>query len=404
MLRKFIKRFVPRTHYWRNVGFDELSEIYASQMLRSLALSLVSIFVPVYLYTIGYSFRQILLFFAVWFASRLVTTPFMAKIVGRIGPKHSILLSQLIQIVYLSMLMSLESMNWPIYLLATIGATALGLFWIGFHTDLSKVRHPEHAGKELSYVNNFERIGAILGPLIGGLVANFYDPRYTIFIALVVMVLSSLPLLATKEPVILKQKIRFRGFPYRENIRTSLATAAFELDTQSCQIVWPLYVAVAIFGKDIFGKLGAMAAMSVALGLLFTHAIGRLIDNKRGGELLLYSSLANSVVYLLRPFANTILLVFGINLINDPITTAMKIPFLKGYHDAADSYEGYRIVFFAVNEWITAFVRMMFWLGLFAATYFWPALTVMKWHFVLMAVLVLGILLQRFPALYRQKA
>lgn len=403
MLRKFLKHFVPQTHYWRELGFDELAEIYASQLLRSLALSLVNVFVPVYLYTIGYSLQQIFLFFFTWFVARLFITPLAAFVIARIGPKHSILLSQIIQILYLSMLMSLQTLNWSLYGIALIGSAALSLFWVAFHTDLSKVRHVANAGKELSYVNVFERIGAIIGPLVGGFLANFFDPRYAIFLALVTMVLSSIPLLASKEPVRLKQKITFKGFPFRANLRTSLALAVTDLDVQSCMLVWPLYVSVAIFGTNIFGKLGLMSATSVALGLLFTHAIGRIVDDKKGGELFRFSAIANVVVYLFRPFVGSLSSVFTINFINDPVTTAFRIPFLKGYHDEAENHEGYRIVFFAVNELTSSLMRACFWLCLFLASNLWPALTVMRWHFVVVAVVFLLIFLQGFPSLKRSR-
>ena len=399
MLRKFLKRFVPQTHYWRNLGFDELAEIYASQLLRSLALSLVNVFVPVYLYSIGYNLSQIFLFFFSWFVARLFFTPMAAFVIARIGPKHSILLSQIIQILYLSMLMSLKTLNWSLYGVAMVGSAALSLFWVAFHTDLSKVRHPDHAGKELSYVNVFERVGAIIGPLVGGLIANFFDPRYTIFLALVTMVLSSLPLLATKEPVRLKQKITFRGFPYKTNFRTSLASTAYDLDTQSCQIVWPLFVSIAVFGDNVFGKLGLMTALSVALGLIFTHTIGRLIDDKKGGELFRFSALSNAVVYLFRPFVGSLSSVFAINFINDPVTTGMRMPYLKGYHDEAENHEGYRIVFFAVNELVSSLFRAVFWAILFLLSQNLPAIVVMRWHFLGMSVLVLLIFAQKFPSL-----
>ncbi len=404
MLRKFLNRFTVRSHYWRNLGFDQLSEIYASQMLRSLSLSLVNIFVPVYLYTIGYSLRAIFGFFFVWFAFRLFISPLVAFIVARIGPKHGILLSMVVQMLYLAMLLSLKTMHWPFYLLPCLGSLALSLFWISYHTNLSKIKHETNAGKELSYINIFERVGAILGPLAGGLIANFFDPRYTIFLALTVMALSVIPLLASREPVKINQKITFKGFPYRANLRTSLAVSAFDLDTQSCQIVWPLFVAITVFSHDIFGILGVMTALSVAVGLGFTHAIGRLIDKNKGGELLKFGVWLNSVNYFVRPFVSSITSVFAVNFINDPATTAFRIPFTKGYYDLSDSHEGYRIVFFAVNDWVSSFVRTIFWALMILATYIWQAEYVMRWHFLGMGIVVLAVLLHKFPALVTRKS
>lgn len=67
MIQKIINTLLEPRHFWRTVGFDELSEIYTSQMLRSLAASLVGIFVPIYLYKIGYSLVAICFMFLIWF-------------------------------------------------------------------------------------------------------------------------------------------------------------------------------------------------------------------------------------------------------------------------------------------------------------------------------------------------
>ena len=86
MLQKLINSVLRPRHFWRNVGFDELSELYASMLLRSLALSLIGLFVPIYLYKLGYSITDILGFFTVFFLIRIPVDIVVAFIVGRIGP------------------------------------------------------------------------------------------------------------------------------------------------------------------------------------------------------------------------------------------------------------------------------------------------------------------------------
>src|SRR4051812_29274710 len=107
MLRKLIKRWLRPKHFWRDVGFDELSEIYISMMFRALALSVVGIFVPIYLYKLGYGLTSILLFYGTFSFMRMLCDVLAGYTVARIGPKHTMLMSTFFQIINLALLLSL---------------------------------------------------------------------------------------------------------------------------------------------------------------------------------------------------------------------------------------------------------------------------------------------------------
>ncbi len=162
MLKRILHYTLAKGHYWRTVNFDELSELYANVLIRSLANSLVGIFVPIYLYTLGYSFSTILLFLTTWFALRPAYDFIASKIVGSIGPKHSLVLSTVGHICYLLFLVTLPVFSWPLWLIAQLGSFSTGLHLLAFHTDFSKVKHTEHGGKEISYVVIVDKVGVFL--------------------------------------------------------------------------------------------------------------------------------------------------------------------------------------------------------------------------------------------------
>src|SRR5688500_12583149 len=101
MLKRLIHRLLWKRHYWRDLSFSELSELYTSMMFRSLAISLVGIFVPVYLYQLGYSISAIFAFNCFFFISRLFWDVGASFIVARIGPKHGMITSYGLQIIAL---------------------------------------------------------------------------------------------------------------------------------------------------------------------------------------------------------------------------------------------------------------------------------------------------------------
>ena len=135
MLRNFISKLLEPRHYWRTVGFDELSELYTAQLLRSLGISLIGLFTPIYLYKIGYSLSSIALFHVFWFLFRPIFDLLSAHIVARIGPKHTMLLSSFVHITYLGLVMTLQDLRWPLILVASLGSFAYGLHMLAVAVD-----------------------------------------------------------------------------------------------------------------------------------------------------------------------------------------------------------------------------------------------------------------------------
>src|SRR4051812_4626627 len=90
MLQKIIYRTLRHRHTWRDVGWDELSELYINTLFRGLALSITGLFVPVYLLQLHYPLISILAVVAWYFTFRGVVLDILSGYsVARIGPKHT---------------------------------------------------------------------------------------------------------------------------------------------------------------------------------------------------------------------------------------------------------------------------------------------------------------------------
>ena len=69
---------------------------------------------------------------------------------------------------------------------------------------------------------------------------------------------------------------------------------------------WVLFLAVVVFagsGDDIYLKIGAFASITVLTSFVAAYTFGRLIDRRRGGELLRFAAIANALTHIFRPFA-----------------------------------------------------------------------------------------------------
>ena len=89
----------------RYVHQNSLSELYFSVVLKTLALSMVGIFIPVYMYKeLNYSLNQIIYFFLIWSILFAVLTPVVAKFASRFGLKHMIVASVPFEISFIGVM------------------------------------------------------------------------------------------------------------------------------------------------------------------------------------------------------------------------------------------------------------------------------------------------------------
>lgn len=399
MLRKIIDTVLRRRHYWRDIGFDELSELYTSQLLRSLAISLMGLFTPIYLYSLGYDIKSLIVFQICWFVLRPFMDIISGFMVAKIGPKHTMLFSSFIHIVYLSLLLTLPDFHWPLFIPALFGSTAYSLHLLAVQVNFSKIKHTNHGGKELGYMVIVERIGGVIGPLVGGFIANYYDPRYTVGLAMIVLIIAVIPLFLSSEPVQTNQHITFRGLPIKRRKFDYISAIPATLENTISIIVWPMYIGIFVLHTNVFVKLGAIAALSTLSSIVLSRSIGGLIDKRKGGKLLKVGVGLNALVHLSRPFVSTPLGAAMVNVANEPITAAYRMPYIKGLFDAADNLPGYRIAYLASISSLDSFMRLLFWLVLWGCVQIYSAQNVFIACFIAAALCSFGILLQRFEAL-----
>lgn len=405
MIKQFFHRFLLRRHFWRYATFSEVAEIYTSRTLRTMAINLAAALMSVYLYQNGYSILFIAGYWSIYYFLKLFMSLPWAKYVAYYGPKHATLLSN---ILYIPALIAFTYVpEWGLGAMAITcvlqGASAT-IYDLSYLINFSKVKSTKHAGKEIAYMNIFEKIATGLSPLVGGIVAFMFGPEMTLWVASGLFVLASVPLFASPEPTKTRQKLVFRGFPWRTTWRSLRAETAVGFDIVASGTVWSLFVVVGVLGMtgdDVYAKLGGLLTVVLLAALASSYAYGRLIDRRRGGELLRLSVFAKSATYLTRPFIGSIGGVVTMNAANEVATTGYAMAFTRGLFDTAD-LSGQRITYLGL-------INLTLNLGGFLSCTVWwlatflmgNALTGMSVYFVVCAAVVLLIATPKFP-LYRR--
>lgn len=406
MVQKFFHNLLVRRHFWRHASLSEVAELYVSRMLRMAALNIAGVFMSIYLYQLGYSIAVIGFFWAGFFGLKALMALPIARLIAWTGPKHAILISNLLYIPSMIAFALLPEWGpWLLFVSLFFQAISATMYSIGYLIDFSKVKSVEHAGKEIAYMNIFEKVTAGLSPLIGGFIAFIFGPQIVIIVAAVLFALAAVPLLSTGEPVRTNQKLSFRGFPWRLIRGHALAQFSAGFDVFTSGTVWSLYVAVVILGltsdsNSVYAITGMLISVVFIVAIVASYMYGRIIDKSQGRELMKAGAIANAATHFIRPFVVSPVTVAGLNAANELATTAYTLPYTRAVFDNAD-LSGARVTYLGVVEVLSNFGACMAALLLSLVALWIDAEFALKTLFFVTGGVVLLILTARFP-LYKK--
>ena len=355
MIQNFFRNILARRHFWRYATFSEVAELYVSRMLRMAALYMAGSFVSIYLYQLGYSVAVIGFFWAGFYFFKSVVALPVARFIAWVGPKHAILFSNILYIPSMIAFALLPQYGTGLLFVSLIfQAISATMYSIAYLIDFSKVKSVEHAGKEIAYMNIFEKLTTGLSPLIGGFIAFLFGPQVVIIIAAVLFALAAVPLLKTGEQVRVNQKLSFRGFPWQLLRGHALAQFSNGFDVFTSGTAWSLYVAIMILGltsdsNSVYAVTGVLVSVVFIVAIVASYTYGRLIDKSRGGDLMKVGAIGNALTHLVRPFVMSPVTVAGLNAVNELATTGYTLPYTRAVFDNAD-ISGARVTYLGVVE------------------------------------------------------
>lgn len=353
MIERLIHRLLLRRHFWRHVTLSEVAELYAARLLRMTAASLISVMSAVYMYKNGYSVTFIVGIYAIYFMFKVLFAYPVARIIARFGPKHSMFFANILMIP--SLLFFLELPNHGVW--ALVGhlifyGLSIGLYDMAHLVSFSKIKSVKHAGREMGFMNIVDKLAKGMSPFLGGLAAWLLGPEVTIWVASGLFLASAIPLFRSAEPVRTRQKIDFRGFPWRQAWRSFMAEIAVGADNAGTGILWQLFLVAIVLagaGDEAYAKIGALASVTLLVGLIIPRVYGRIVDRHRGRELLRYGVIGNSMVHMMRPLVATPVAAGMTNVVHEAASTAYAMSFMRGMFDLADR-SGHRIAYLLMME------------------------------------------------------
>lgn len=356
MIQKFFKNIYVNRHFWRRASFSEVAELYLTRLMRIIAINVGAAFMSVFMLQNGYSVVDVALFWAAYYGFKVLISLPLAQFVARFGAKKAIIVSNFLYIPSMIAFIFLPDIGLiALVITAVFQSSSAALYDIAHGVNFSRAKSADNAGRQVATMNIIEQIAKAVSPLIGGLLAMFFDPRVTIAVSAVFFLFAAFPSMGTPDTRSKGFSLAPKGFPWKMASRSLLINAPMGFDIFASGSGWSIFLATVIFtagSNQIYAELGALTAIVFLITMVITRLYGKLIDSSSGGKLLFWSAIGNVIVHVLRVVVRSPLMVLGANTAKEALTAGYSMPYMRGAFDVADR-TGYRVFYMGMTVMIT---------------------------------------------------
>ncbi len=304
-VKSFIKSFFATTIT------RQIRELYSATVILDLAIALVNIFEPVFLYVtfirhfnLKTTLELILVFYLFIYILYFFTVPLGAKFAKRFGYENSIAVSTLFMVGLYFCLLGLASYPWLAALAALLYVPAKLFYWPAYHGDFARFVAKGEQGRSISNLTALINLVCISGPIIGGLVIQFYGFKVLFIIVAILMLVSNIPMLITKE------QFEPSGFSYFDAYRRVLAKKHRRQflahlgygEELIVLVIWPIFMYIIVTN---FLGLGLLVTLSTLVTTLLGLYVGNITDRSDPRSVLRFGTIFYFFSWLMMLLART---------------------------------------------------------------------------------------------------
>ncbi len=362
-------------HFLKN---KEMNELYLSYGIFNFALGLISVFVPIYLYKIDYSIQEILLFFFINSLSFVAFSYPGAKVVSKLGVKHTMLMTAPLLILFFIGLSFIREIPVLFFLLPILRAMKMILFNYSFHLNFIQHADKKSRGREFSMAQASATIAGILSPFFGGVIINYFGFSPLFYIGSFFLFFAMIPLFMTKdtyEKVNFNQKKIISDIFRKENRPFLSSFSGYAIESWIGMIIWPIFLFVITISIE---SIGALTSITTLLTFLIFYFVGKATDANDKRKLIRIGTFLYFFGWVGRIFVSGTMSVLFIDTYKNLAHKVVDIPWSTHFYDIAAKKNYFKfivereIIFNLVRSFLFPILMLVFLIDLryaFAITF-----------------------------------
>ncbi|MFO0702681.1 MAG: MFS transporter [Candidatus Andersenbacteria bacterium] len=314
----------------------EIKEFLGTVALQQLGVGLVNIFEPIYLYGLGIPPIGIVWYYVAAYLPYLFIMPLGGRFAKRFGYEHALAVGTFFNVAYFCALAAIPHVHEALFVAPLLLGLQKTFWWPAYHADFARFSRGREVGREVGFVQTLYSLAGGVGPVIGGFVAQYLGFSALLVVAVIVLVLSVIPLFTTREEFIpteltWREQWAFLLRPaYRRRLLGSLGFGAEFVNL----VTWPLFIFVAL---GTTSRLGIVAGISTVVTIVVMELVSRYADRsvRASKRAFLWTNIVHAASWLARPFVRTFAPVAAADSVGYAARNLTYVPYYKAvYRDA----------------------------------------------------------------------
>lgn len=263
--------------------------------VTTFAKLLIEVFIPLILYNMNFTIKEIILFLIIKHALCTIFLPITKLIIKKKSTTFLMIISSILFTLSYIYLNFLTKNLFKLLIFTTLLSMYLTFYWVGRHTYALSIIEDKKATDNVSLYTIFTILGGLFSTYIGSILIEKTSYLFLSIIVLFLMLISIIPLTkikSKKETNEIKLITIITSFPKRNYIFTFLDQLRFVLVT-----IFPLYIYLNI--NKSYKYIGIINIVSGLGSIIYIYILKKLMDkNKR--DYLFSSLLYLAITYTLK--------------------------------------------------------------------------------------------------------
>ena len=381
--------YSPAHSHYHLSRMREMGRIYWCHSIGASGISLVAIFIPIFLLKTGYSLHSVLIYLLLQQGLAAVLQYPAAHLFKYVSPHRLLIVGDLWYAVLFGLLVTLQAHRWPLALLALAWALNRTIYWAAFHYTFSSARAHKHPGRQIAGINALVMLSTTAAPAIGGVVATAFGISYVYVAAIVLLIIAVIPMAKANEGPG-RTTIRMTWQEVWNMRRDALANVFNGTVLMAEMNVWPIFVFLLV---SSYAGVGLLSSVIAAASIGVTLYVGSHQEAKGERHYLGRGAATYGLTSLGRAVAENSAQIFGLNLLGGVGRSLYVTPYMNRYYTNSDG--PFRLGYITAMETSFSLGSVLYVLGLLVLTATFPVKTVLAIALALTALGAAGVRLIR---------
>lgn len=326
------------------MDFRELDNLLMYELLKNFAISLIGIFIPVYIISQEFGLLAALLFLITSGFSGIILSYPISRLISKIGFKHSLAASYLFLLPGIILIKILQLSYFVIIISSLLYSLGRLLHNISMNSEFAVDSKNKSRASDSGKMLSLPSISRIIAPVAGGVIFAGMGFGVLLSVTIVILILSIIPLLRSgdhRDPL----DYNMKQLISQEYLKTVPLFVARGMQSITAVGIFGIFVYTVIGGSIDVGGARALDSLGFVLtGLI----VGKFASEMDKNIFVGIGCFGASLAYFVRGFLTTPLQVFLVSFVGGIFFQIYHVPIYSSFADEAEDTD--ILEFYTVRE------------------------------------------------------